>query len=83
MYKLSIDINKLVLFNEFTKKISTFRTYHVIEAKKRYRLFSLGSAHTWKLLCLVVDTNSSSSQVGSGTEQKNTTNTSPFLPWIS
>jgi hypothetical protein len=34
MYKLSEDINKSVLFNEFMKK--SFRTYHVIEVKKRY-----------------------------------------------
>jgi hypothetical protein len=31
MYKLSKDINKSVLFNEFMKKID-FWKYHVIEA---------------------------------------------------
>jgi hypothetical protein len=33
--KFSEDISKSVLLNEFTK-IMTFRTYHVIEAKKRH-----------------------------------------------
>jgi hypothetical protein len=45
MYKLLEDINKSVLFNEFMKK-STFRTYHVIEAKKRYVLFICNYTHT-------------------------------------
>jgi hypothetical protein len=46
MDKLSEDISKSVLFNEFTKK-TTFETYHVIEAYYYIIIFTIISKHNY------------------------------------